>query len=124
MMFSGEPVLVPHDDGVRWTVQHEFVIHDDMLGRLVIPAGFVTDLGSIPKIFQNVISPEGRPLRAFLGHDWFYAKQFYSRAIADDFLLRGMVALKVGWLERWIIYLGVRLGGGFAWRSDAKERRR
>jgi hypothetical protein len=119
--FSGEPLLKPHADGVLWTLENTFVIHDNVLGSMMIPKGFVTDLGSIPKIFQNIISPEGRPLRAYLGHDYLYAMQEFTRAESDACLLRMMKSLNVGLIERWIIYIAVRFGGWIAWNEDAKK---
>lgn len=122
--FQGEPVLIPHADGVHWDLDKPFVAWDDDLGRIEVPLEFVTDLGSIPKIFQNVISPEGRPLRAYLIHDYLYATQRFTRAKADACLMRMMAALRVPWYERWTIYLAVRAGGWSAWNSDAKEKNR
>ena len=117
-VFEGEPELTPWPDGVRWTVVKTYFIIDDVFGRLMIPSGFVTDLGSIPKLFQNIISPEGKPLRAYLGHDYLYATQNRTRAQSDACLMRMMNALGVGAIERWTIYLGVRLGGWWSWRQD------
>lgn len=119
--FFGEPELIAHNDGIHWTVAMEFAIDDDILGRLSIPNGFVTDLGSIPKIFQNIISPEGKPLRAYLGHDWLYAVQKWTRKQSDDCLMRMMYALDVPLIERWTIYLAVRAFGGSAWSEDKRK---
>lgn len=121
--FSGEPLLEPHADGVHWTIKKQFLISVGHINIAIRP-GFVTDLGSIPKAFQNIVSPEGPPLRAFLGHDWLYAKQFFSRYDSDVALLRMMKYLRVGWLERWAVFIAVRLGGGFAWRADTRRKQK
>ena len=120
--FEGEPNLTPHADGIHWTVNVPFIIHDDELSTIIIPAGFITDLGSIPKIFQNIISPAGKPLRAYLGHDHLYSTQMVNRKEADDCLFRMMSALGEFSAAKWAIYLSVRLGGWLAWNQDAKEK--
>lgn len=119
--FSGEPEFYAQADGIHWTLATDYVIVDDVLGILRISKGFVTDLGSIPKIFQNIISPEGQPLRAYLGHDYLYATQKFTRYESDNCLLRMMEALDVGLIERWTIYLGVRAGGWNSWNEDMKK---
>jgi uncharacterized protein YcaQ len=124
--FHGEPDLVPMEDGFHWKLLSPYIVDDDVLGTLIVPEGFVplekftTDFGSIPKAFQNIIPPEGRPLRAYIVHDWLYARQKFTRKQSDDCLMRMMKALEVGWIERWTIYTAVRLGGWWSWRQDAK----
>lgn len=119
--FYGEPELKPHADGFHWTVEKPYLIRVDHI-NIVIAPGFISDLGSIPKIFWNVIPPVGKPLRAYLGHDWLYAKQIYSRRESDLALWRMMAALNVPRWQMRLIYWAVYCFGGFAWRSDAKKK--
>lgn len=121
IQFHGEPVLVPQADGIHWTVKEDYLVHDPILGDILVKAGFPTDLGSVPKPLWDIIPPTGKMLRAYLIHDWLYAQQFCARKEADDCLKRLMIALAVPEWEYEAIYNGVRFGGQAAWDSDAKE---
>ena len=39
-------------------------------GYICIPKGFRTDFGSIPQIFQSLISPVGKPTKSYVLHDY------------------------------------------------------
>lgn len=122
--FSGEPILSPCDDGVNWLLLEDFQYSmDDENGKevIVVTKGLMTDFGSIPKIFQNIISPIGKPTRAFILHDALYQRQDYTRSKSDRILLDAMWCLGVNYFTRWSIYWAVRIGGGLAWRQHAKE---
>lgn len=85
-----------------------------------IPAGFVTDFASIPRVLWNILPPTGRYGKAAVVHDWLYQTRDAGthkvwRDEADAVLREGMVALKVPWWQRWMIYVGIRIGGGVAW---------
>lgn len=89
--------------------------------HLNVAPGLRTDGGSIPKIFQNIISPLGCYLQAFLVHDILYAGEFCARAEADRMLLELLEYLGANWLRRNEIYAAVRLGGGFVWAGHTKQ---
>ena len=108
--------------GYTWSLLKVFAVKDDILGLVIAPMGFVTDLGSIPKLFWNIIPPNGKPTDAYVIHDYLYAKQNFTRAQSDACLLRMMESLTVSWIERWTIYVAVRFGGWHAWASDAKKK--
>jgi hypothetical protein len=116
-------VLEPQDDGVMWKVVTPFEYDIGKVGgeKIEVVAGFLTDLGSVPQIFWNLIPPIGKPLRAYVLHDWLYAKQLFSRAKSDSVLLEAMGVCGVSWFKRWAIYSAVRVGGWLAWRSHQKQ---
>lgn len=122
IQFHGEPLLRPTTDGYHWHVAEDYHFHDPILGDITVKADFDSDLGSIPREFWNIIPPIGAPLRAYLLHDWLYWMQFCTREEADNCLLRMMIALGVGEVERMTIYEAVRLGGQSAWDSDAAKK--
>jgi hypothetical protein len=109
------------DDGYHWRLTAPLTLEDIWFDTITAPAGFVTDLGSIPRIFWNLLPPIGPASKAFVIHDWLYATQTCTREDADDILLRAMQASNVHWAAIWLIYWGVRMGGMFAWISDAKS---
>lgn len=98
--------------------------------RIVVPAGFVTDLASIPRLVWSIYPPDGPWVKAAVVHDFLYDTQGdgcwwrtcgvernppYSRREADRILLEGMADRGIGWLERHVIWLAVRLGGYAGW---------
>lgn len=108
-------------DGYHWRLLRAVDLDDARLGYIKVPALFVTDLGSIPRVFWNVLPPIGPASLGFVVHDYLYATQTCSRAQADGVLLRAMKSTRTNWAARWLIYLGVRVGGWYAWSDDAKK---
>lgn len=80
--------------------------------------GDFTDLGSIPRIFRNVISPDGRGYRGYLLHDELYRRQQVARVIADAILLSILLDDGVNHAEAYLIYYAVRMFGDKAWRDN------
>jgi hypothetical protein len=105
-------------DGYHWRLLKPVVLDDSALGRIEVPADFVTDLGSIPRAFWNILPPIGPASLGFVAHDWLYATQTCSRRAADGVLFRAMKVMRASWAARWAIWIGVRLGGWEAWRQD------
>jgi hypothetical protein len=115
--------LEPLADGRRWRVLAAFRYQSR--GReVVVPAGFVTDMASVPRALWWLMPPWDRYGPAAIVHDLDYRQQWVSRAEADALFLAGMAALKVPGPRRWVIYLALRLFGGFAWRANARKRSR
>ena len=93
--------------------------------RISIPAGFLTDLASVPRPARWAVSRVGPHLEASIVHDWLYvAWQFEGREptdrmrrFADDVFLAAMKKAKVRWLQRNLIYGAVRLGGWIAFNG-------
>jgi len=96
-----------------------------------VPTSFVTDFGSIPQLFWNLpgLSPFGKLRRAYVVHDKLYvapvvrtatSARAIDRAEADRILLEAAEVLGANWLNRRIIYRGVRVGGWMAWNGHRK----
>ena len=84
-----------------------------------MPAGFVTDLASVPWYLWNWLPNDGLYLHAAIVHDWLYWDQARAREEADNVLWNDMTDLKVGYLTRQAIYQGVHLRGQGAWDANA-----
>lgn len=82
---------------------------------IVVPAGFITDLASIPRPFRGVLNQNGNSRRPAVLHDFLYSTRSVSRADADAIFRRALAAEGIGGLGRFIYWSGVRLGGRFAW---------
>lgn len=87
-----------------------FVYQSDIAGLIAVPAGFVTDLASIPQfalsVFGDIAQEPGVP------HDFAYSTGCIPRDLADDMLYEACILTGVpAWKAR-LIYAGVRVGGG------------
>lgn len=96
-----------------------YVTHDDT--TLVVPAGFVTDLASIPRAFYISTPPIGDYDLPAVLHDWLYSEQFTSREAADAIFKDAMQDCGVGWYTRTKMFWAVRLFGRAIWASYAAD---
>jgi hypothetical protein len=118
MTFRGLPVrLDAMPDNRSWVV-----VQDLVFGPYTVPAGFVTDLASLPAFLRWWTDPWGRHGHAAIVHDLLYWTQKTTRRQADDVFLRGMKALRVRTTQRYALWLGVRLFGWLAWRNNRDAR--
>jgi len=90
------------------------------LKKVEVPAGFITDFASVPKIFWSVLPRDGVYVYPAIIHDYMYWMQDTVREVADDTLREGMQDFKVDTVSINAIYWGVRAGGGAAWAGNAK----
>lgn len=104
----------------------EYVIGDTDQ-KIVVPAGFVTDLASIPPKLWGpplYLTPTGQYGRAAIIHDYLYWSQKCARDQADRLLVLAMKESEVGGFDEFAIYEGVHLGGKGAWAADKSERQK
>ena len=121
-----EPLDVTTEDGVTWTVNEPMDYEVGSVGsgeRIEVPKGFLTDFGSVPQLFWNIVPPIGRATRAYVLHDFLYTVQIYDRLKSDNILLEALKVLGVGWFQRWLIYRGVRMGGASHWKPQIERRK-
>jgi hypothetical protein len=87
---------------------------------VLIPALFLHDGASIPKVFQSMFSKTGKYLFAAVIHDWMYKSdctQKMTRKDADILFLHYMKSYGVGWFTRYAIFQAVRVGGWGSWNK-------
>ncbi|EJJ3958770.1 DUF1353 domain-containing protein [Salmonella enterica subsp. enterica serovar Sandiego] len=89
----------------------EFYLSDDNSDVIEVPAGFVTDLATIPRIFWTILPPDGKYAKAAIIHDWMYDNALRTKKEADLIFLDGMTVLGVLKWKRTIMYWAVRLFG-------------
>lgn len=111
-------VLVPLP-GRRWRIEHEFRIETAAAGLIVIPAGFICDLNSIPRFLWWASTPTDYP-HAGATHDFLYDQQS-GRSIADAVYYELLVALGMSLGRARMRYYALRFGGGFAYRAHANH---
>jgi len=90
------------------------------LRKVEVPAGFITDFASVPRIFWSVLPRDGVYVYPAIIHDYMYWVQDAVRDIADETLREGMQDFKVDTVSINAIYWGVRAGGWSAWAANAK----
>jgi hypothetical protein len=89
--------------------------------RHSIQPGFVTNLGTVPKLVRNMVDVSDESMIGFVIHDFLYAKnnrQFVSRKDADEALYQISLMCEQDRLEAGITWIGVRLG---SWIKFAKH---
>lgn len=82
-----------------------------------VPAGFVTDLASVPRLARPFLDINGRSAKPAVLHDWLYTSQTMPRGDADALFLEALRAEGVRLAGPWIYWAGVRVGGWVAWRG-------
>lgn len=98
--------------------------HPNMIDRIEVPVGFVSDGVSI-KFLRNIglfflyAMLAGYGLRAAIIHDYMYRtpQLKYTKLQADDMFKLALRADGVSRWRTWVIYQGVNLGGGYAWKK-------
>ncbi|EAA7555622.1 DUF1353 domain-containing protein [Salmonella enterica] len=97
----------------NWRVHEPFAFYlsDDNSDVISVPAGFVTDLATIPRIFWSVMPPDGKYAKAAIIHDYLYDNALRTKKEADLIFLDGMTVLGVPKWKRTIMYWAVRLFG-------------
>lgn len=115
---------VARENRAYTTIVHRYRSGNDADGvviQVAVPMGEPTDFASIPRCLWWLWPKLGPWGFAALIHDRLYRIQPCSRAQADAILLAIMSDFEIGWFDRYGIWLGVRIGGGYFWRKQAKR---
>ena len=118
--------LIPFGDWDYYYVKGGSILwrpNDGQAFQLVeVPEGFVTDLTSVPRVFWQVLRPEGRHAYAAVVHDYLYWTQSPSRSRqeADQILNFALEDSKVSRFVRWSIYQAVDKFGQDAWDNNKR----
>ena len=117
------PVVKPFADSSNWVLVEplEYRLLDSE-HVIRVPAGFVTDFASVPRLAWTVMSPFDRHGRAAVVHDWLYWTQACTREQSDKIMLLGMIESGVPNVKRVAIHTALRLAGSVAWNHNAAER--
>lgn len=114
------PIALEYLDGTHWKLLLSYACVSDQLGRLDLPAGFLTDFNSVPRPLWAIFPP-AQYAEAALPHDYLYragthAGHPITRAQADAVHREFLVWRRApGWKVR-LMYAALRLGGWRAWR--------
>ncbi len=97
----------------NWRVYEPFAFYlsDDESDVIEVPAGFITDLATVPRIFWTLLPPDGKYAKAAIIHDYLYDNALRTKKEADLIFLDGMKVLGVPKWKRIVMYQAVRLFG-------------
>lgn len=106
------------------------------LNGTFIPAGYITDLSSIPRYLWSFVSPQEYGLLASIGHDYDYGTEAYGDPYKESRTLWGAITSKARaradevFYKRLskeneriaqVFYAAVRAGGWNVWRRHTLE---
>ncbi len=108
MLVQSEPAL--------WKLTLPLIYQSDVAqDTFVVPPGFITDLASVPRYPIVYFLAGGTSNEASVIHDWLYSSHVVPRSVADAVLREASALTGVPGWRRWIMWAGVRLGGGSHW---------
>ena len=109
---SGDVVVRRVDDD-HWSVVHPLVYRGKW-DRFEVPAGFLTDFATVPRLVVWLVPRVGRYTAAAILHDWLCTEGIRSGVVtsrqADGIFRRVMREHGVPLLRRWLMWCGVRWG--------------
>ena len=116
MKFATDLRVQRRDDG-KWVTVAPTTYYNlpEGVGLITIPEGFVTDFASVPRLPFMFWFLGDRADYAALLHDYLYATAKFSRAKCDALFRHVAEWEGVGFLSRWSMWAGIRLGGWVAY---------
>jgi len=95
-------------------------------GCFYVPAGFITDHASVPRVFTSIVPPvQSTIAEASILHDWFYNRdsRIVSRKFAD-LCLRELTIVRGGSPAMgYAAWAAVRVGGWSSYRKELCDRK-
>jgi len=107
-------------DGI-WVLQKPLVYYSNLLKtQIAIPAGFETDLASVPRMPFVYLLWGGKAHREGVLHDYLYrcdSNPIISFTKANSVFLEAMKSRGKPLRVRWPMFLGVAVGGYFSYHK-------
>lgn len=106
----------------RYRLNDDIVVFLDRFTPIIIPQGFKTDFGSVPKFLHWFIDKDDRHfLVGFILHDVHYLVQSIDRGTADSVLRLNAGRLGASWIRKNAVYYALRMFGGLAWHKNKQR---
>lgn len=100
-----------------WQLLNLFAYRSEVADTVfVVPRGFVTDFASVPRIPVAFLLTGDCAQEAAVIHDWLYTSHEVDRATADAVFREAVSLGNPGW-RAWLMWAGVRIGGGGSWEA-------
>ena len=91
---------------------------------IVVPAGFITDFASVPRMFWPIISPIDTHANAAVIHDWMYQTYYAPKARCEWIFDEALGVLDVPEWKRFCMVKSVIIFGWPTWiRYRLQDRR-
>jgi hypothetical protein len=128
--FFLDPLRVKLVGRNRWITEARFRMWSAVANRIIeVPAEFVTDFASVPRLPFAFMIAGGRCPQAAVPHDWLYQHPDWdNRGLADAvFLEAAEITQPECGIEaetpavRGLMWAGIRAGGWKAWRDHGKR---
>lgn len=119
-MFVTRLDAVALDEPGMWQLDEPLVWQDDDF-YILVPAGFITDLASIPAPMRGILNTNGRSRKPAVLHDYLYRTGKLTRKAADQLFLTALICEGVISIGRGLYYLGVRAGGWIPWNRYRRQ---
>jgi hypothetical protein len=120
ILIAEPPHMHPVGDGLNFQLDHDFAacLHGYYI---IVPAGFKTDLASVPRFFWRIVPPHQYPEASIL-HDYMYSAEYFKREKCDKFFREILIHRNASRLRAYAMWLAVRLFGWAVWRKhDPKD---
>jgi hypothetical protein len=85
-----------------------------------VPAGFVTDFGSVPRLFFSVLRPDGVYTFPAIVHDYLYWTQNVERTMADTIFKLTLEDVGVNSVTIEALYNATKVFGGAVWNENSR----
>lgn len=109
------------DDG-QWVLAQPLLYQSDVaLETFTVPAGFHTDLASVPRLPLVFLLAGDCAREAAVIHDYIYQTHIVNRKMADAVLREASAVTGVPAWRRFLMWSAVRLFGGSHWGSEISE---
>lgn len=96
----------------------DLVYDSEILNQTItVPAGFVTDFASVPRLPGAYWIAGGKASKAAVIHDYLYRNKICTRKQADDVFYEAMKVSGQAWWRRSLMWAGVRLFGWTAYKG-------
>jgi hypothetical protein len=127
-----QPTMQPHALD-EWLLTSPLIYRSDLPealaafpdGVISVPAGYICDLASVPRVPGIYFRYGGRARLASVLHDWMYdCRRDVPRSVADRIFLEAMTVTDdpPAASARWVMWAAVRLVGWRYWRVQPVRR--
>lgn len=118
------PLVVQEIDDDKWKLKEDLVYRGDIVGLVYIPAGFVTDFASVPRLPLAYWVAGNTAHEAAVVHDFLYQTHPCTKSQADRTFREAMAITGIPAWKKNIMYLAVVIGGWSAWNSGCDRCKR
>lgn len=114
--FDYKPYVVDGEIVRDEVVLENALLWDDGHNKIVVQAGFVSNLASLPPFTSLLFKKLGKHQRAAILHDWLYRKNTIGKKWSDTQFNKAMKQDGVRAWRRALIIAGLKIGGHKAWK--------